>query len=146
MERKKFTIDDVPGGYALCTRDDCTVCNHCLRNIAYKDVVTEKLWAITLVNPLRVVPNEQCEYFRTDVLATYARGFVKMKQEMLPRQYDAFMIKLIGKFGRTGYYERRRGERLCSPKEIEFIRSVLKELGLPALEFDSYQQQYNWYD
>jgi hypothetical protein len=146
MERKKFTIDDVPGGYALCTRDDCTVCNHCLRNIAYKDVVTEKLWSVTQVNPLRVVPNEQCEYFRTDELATYARGFVKMKQEMLPRQYDAFMIKLIGKFGRTGYYERRRGERLCSPKEIEFIRSVLKDLGLPALEFDSYQQRYNWYD
>ena len=146
MERKKFTMDDVPGGYALCTRDDCTVCNHCLRHMVYKDMVTEKLWSISHVNPLRVVPNEQCEYFRTDELATYARGFVNMKQEMLPRQYDAFMIKLIGKFGRTGYYERRRGERLCSPPEIEFIRSVLHELGLPPLEFDNYHQRYNWCD
>lgn len=144
-ENKKMTIEDVPGGYAMCTRNDCAVCEHCLRHIAF-DKVGRNLRIISHVNPLPVEPNEQCEYFRTDELATYARGFVKMKQEMLPRQYDAFMVKLIGRFGRTGYYERRRGERVCSPSEIEFIRSVLKDLGLPALEFDSYQQQYNWYD
>ena len=124
--KKKFTLEDVPSGFALCMRNDCKLCDHCLRQMAYKDVVTEDLWAICLVNPLRVKPSETCEYFRTDELATYAKGFVKMKQEMLPRQYDEFMVRLIGRFGRTGYYERRRGERLCSPKEIEFIRNVLR--------------------
>ena len=124
--KKKFTLEDVPSGFALCMRNDCKLCDHCLRQMAYKDVVTEDLWAICLVNPLRVKPSDTCEYFRTDEPATYARGFVKMKQEMLPRQYDEFMVRLIGRFGRTGYYERRRGERLCSPKEIEFIRNVLR--------------------
>ena len=89
---------------------------------------------------------EGCEYFRTDVPATYARGFVKMKQEMLPRQYDEFSVRLIGKFGRTGYYERRRGERLCKPSEIEFIRKVLQEMKLPNFEFDAYEKHLNWYD
>ena len=78
--------------------------------------------------------------------ATYARGFVKMKQEMLPRQYDEFSVRLIGKFGRTGYYERRRGERLCKPSEIEFIRKVLQEMKLPNFEFDAYEKHLNWYD
>lgn len=69
-----------------------------------------------------------------------------MQQEMLPRQYQEFMIRLIGKFGRTGYFERRRGERLCTPKEIEIVRSVLQELGLPQLEFDNYLQKHNFWD
>lgn len=146
MDKKIFTMEDVPGGYGLCTRNDCTVCNHCLRHIAYKDMVTKELWVINHVNPLRVVPNAQCPYFRTDELATYAKGFVQMKQEMLPGQYDEFMCRLIGKFGRTGYYERRRGERLCTPSEMEIIRTVLRELKLPDLEFDGYVKQYNWCD
>ena len=109
-------------------------------------MVTKELWVINHVNPLRVVPNAQCPYFRTDELATYAKGFVQMKQEMLPGQNDEFMCRLIGKFGRTGYYERRRGERLCTPSEMEIIRTVLRELKLPDLEFDGYVKQYNWCD
>ena len=143
---KKFTKKDVPGGYGLCTRNDCAVCNHCLRHMAYNDVVTKELWVINHVNPLRVVPNAQCPYFRTDELATYGKGFVKMKQEMLPRQYDEFSCRLISKFGRTGYYERRRGERLCSPSEMKVVRAVLHDLGLPNLEFDSYVKKLNWCD
>ena len=144
--KKKFTLDDVPYGFAMCTRDDCQVCDHCLRHMAYRDVVTEKQWVISHVNPLRVVPNGECEYFRSDEPATYAKGFTKMQRNMLPGQYDEFMCRLIGKFGRTGYYERRRGERLCSPKDIEKIRSVLQEIGLPNLEFDGYLKQHNFCD
>lgn len=144
--KKKLTMKDVPGGYGLCTRNDCAVCNHCLRHIAYNDVVTEELWVINHVNPLRVVPNDQCPYFRTDELATYGKGFVQMKQKMLPGQYVDFSSRLIGKFGRTGYYERRRGERLCSPSDIRKIRAVLQELKLPELKFDGYVKKFNWCD
>lgn len=142
--KKKFTLEDIPGGYAMCMRNDCIVCEHCLRHIAYNDVGKDQK-RLMIINPLLVVPNEQCEHFRTDELATYAKGFVRMKDEMLPRQYDEFMVRLIGKFGRTGYYERRRGERLCKPSEIEFIRKVLQEMKLPNLEFDGYEKHYNWY-
>ena len=143
--KKKFTLEDIPGGYAMCMRNDCKVCEHCLRHIAYNDVGKDEK-RLMIVNPLLVVPNEQCEHFRTDELAPYAKGFVRMKDEMLPRQYDEFMVRLIGKFGRTGYYERRRGERLCKPSEIEFIRKVLQDLHLPDLEFDAYEKHYNWFD
>ena len=144
--KKKFKLEDLPGGFALCMRNDCKLCDHCLRHMAFKDVVTEELWVINHVNPLRVVPNDQCPYFRTDELATYGKGFVQMKQKMLPGQYVDFSSRLIGKFGRTGYYERRRGERLCKPSEIEFIRKMLQEMKLPNLEFDAYEKHLNWYD
>ena len=143
--KKKFILKDLPSGYAMCMRNDCKVCEHCLRHFAYNDVGKD-LKRLIIVNPLLVAASEQCEFFRTDEKATYAKGFVRMKDEMLPRQYDEFMVRLIGKFGRTGYYERRRGERLCSPAEIETIRAVLHEIGLPDLEFDSYEKQYNWCD
>ena len=143
--RKKFTSEDVPGGFTMCSRSDCEVCNHCLRQMAFEDVGKER-WSVNLANPLKVVPTAECEYFRTDELATYAKGFKNMQKSMIPAQYDSFMVKLIGKFGRTGYYERRRGQRLCSPSEIKFVRSVLQELKLPELEFDRYVQQTNWYD
>ena len=143
--KKKMTLNDVPGGYGMCTRDDCPVCNHCLRHMAFQEVEKD-LRFVYHVNPLRVEPSEKCEYFRSDELATYARGFTKMQQEMIPRQYQTFSVRLIGKFGRTGYFERRRGERLCTPSEIAAIRNVLREIGLPELEFDGYLKQYNWTD
>ena len=143
--KKKFTLEDLPSGFALCMRNDCKVCEHCLRHIAYNDVGKD-LKRLTIVNPLLVAASEQCEFFRTDELATYAKGFTKMQLKMIPGQYQDFSVRLIGRFGRTGYYERRRGERLCSPAEIETIRAVLQELGLPDLEFDGYQKQYNWCD
>ena len=143
--KKKFTLKDLPGGYAMCMRNDCKVCEHCLRHIAYNDVGKDQK-RLMIVNPLLVVASEQCEHFRTDELATYAKGFTKMQLKMIPGQYQDFSVRLIGRFGRTGYYERRRGERLCTPSEIEFIHKVLQEIGLPDLEFDDYEKQYNWCD
>lgn len=143
--KKKFTKKEIPFGYVMCMRNDCKVCEHCLRHIAYNDVGKDEK-RLMIINPLLAEPSEQCEHFRTDELATYAKGFTKMQLKMIPDQYQDFSVRLIGRFGRTGYYERRRGERLCTPSEIEFIRKVLQEIGLPDLEFDGYQKQINWYD
>ena len=146
MEEKKiFTPEEVPGGFAMCTRNDCEVCDHCLRHLAFEAVGKDR-WSISHVNPLKVVPTAECEYFRNNELATYARGFKNMQKSMIPSQYETFSYRLIGKFGRTGYFERRRGQRLCSPSEIETIRTVLQEIGLPRLEFDGFVKKTNWYD
>jgi len=69
-----------------------------------------------------------------------------MKEDMLPRQYKVFMNRLQSAFGRTGYFERRRGDKLCSPKDIKTIEAVLKNLDLQHLGFDAYEQRYNWDD
>jgi hypothetical protein len=54
------------------------------------------------------------------------------------------MNRLKQHFGRTGYFERRRGDRLCSPEEIAVVRKVLADLGLSHLSFDAFVEQYNW--
>ena len=109
-------------------------------------VLTSRNKILKIVNPLLTQPSEQYEFYRSDEPQVFARGFEAMKEEMLPRQYKVFMNRLKVKFGRTGYFERKRGDRLCSPDDIKAVEAVLKELGLQHLGFDAYEQLYNWND
>jgi hypothetical protein len=141
----KISFKEVPDGYTVCIKSDCPLANNCLRQLAMQ-VLTKKNKIVRIVNPLLTQLSEQCEFFRSDEPQVYARGFAVMKEEMLPRQYKVFMSRLQSKFGRTGYFERRRGDRLCSPKDIKVVEAVLKDLGLQHLGFDAYEQRYNWND
>ena len=141
----KISFKEVPDGYTVCIKSDCPLANNCLRQLAMQ-VLTKQNKIVRIVNPLLTQPSEQCEFYRSDEPQVYARGFAAMKEEMLPRQYKVFMSRLQSKFGRTGYFERRRGDRLCSPKDIKVVKAVLKDLGLQHLGFDAYEQQYNWND
>ena len=137
--------EEVPDWYPVCIKPDCPLAAHCLHSLAMS-MLTDKYNIVRMVNPLLAKSSKECEFYRTDELQTYARGFKNMQEEMLPRQYSTFMYRLIGKFGRTGYFERRRGERMCSPADIKLIEEVLEELGLKKLSFDKYVKQYNWDD
>jgi hypothetical protein len=139
----QISFKEVPDNYTLCIKADCPLADHCLRQMAMQ-VLTKRNKIVKIVNPLLTLPSEQCEFYRSDEPQVYARGFEAMKEEMLPRQYKVFMHRLQDYFGRTGYFERRRGERLCPPKDIKAVEAVLKELGLSHLGFDAYEQHYNW--
>lgn len=141
----KISFKEVPDGYTVCIKSDCPLANNCLRQLAMQ-VLTKQNKIVRIVNPLLTQPSEQCEFYCSDEPQVYSRGFAAMKEEMLPRQYKVFMSRLQSKFGRTGYFERRRGDRLCSPKDIKAIEAVLKDLGLQHLGFDAYEQRYNWND
>ena len=139
----KIRYAEVPRNYPLCVKADCPMADHCLRQIAMGEISKHDN-VMTIVNPLRTKPSEQCESYRSNELQTFARGFTKMQEVMLPRQYKTFMLQLQSHFGRTAYFERRRGERLCSPRDIKVIEAVLQSLGLPRLEFDAYEQHLCW--
>ena len=140
---KKMTVDLVPDGYPFCIVADCPVGGHCLRQKARQMLgKTDKI--VKVVNPRLTQPSEQCEFYRSDEPQVFARGFAAMKEEMLPRQYKVFMSRLQGHFGRTGYFERRRGEKLCTPEDVATIQYVLQELGLQHLGFDAYERHFNW--
>lgn len=136
-------IFDVPSGYPFCMETDCPVAGHCLRQKA-RQMLSKSEKTVRIVNPLLTQPSAQCEFYRSDEPQVFARGFAAMKEEMLPRQYRVFMTRLQEHFGRTGYFERRRGERLCTPQDMEVIVSVLKDLGLQHLGFDAYERHYDW--
>jgi hypothetical protein len=141
----KDLFKEMPDNYTLCIKTDCPMADHCLRQMGMQ-ALTKRYKIVGIVNPLLTQPSEKCEFYRSDEPQIFARGFAAMKEEMLPRQYLEFMSRLKACFGRTGYFERRRGERLCSPRDIKKVEEVLKDLGLQHLEFDAYEQRYNWND
>ena len=147
MEKPTTTLMDerIPKTFSLCIHAQCPMADRCLRRVAW-DTLVESEECVTIISPLRALQGEGCRYFRSAQRVTYARGFRGMQAQMLPAQYAQFSGKLMHCFSRNCYYERRRGDRLCSPKEMAYIREVLAEIGLPTLEFDAYEERYNWID
>ena len=141
------TIDytQVPYNFALCLHTQCPMASTCLRRLVW-DTVPDSQEQLNVLNPSCTTPNDTCRHYRPSQKEVYARGFRGMQAQMLPGQYTKFSDKLIKYFSRNCYYERRRGDRLCSPKEIAYIREVLTSIGLPHLEFDAYEERYNFVD
>lgn len=78
---------------------------------------------------------------------SYARGFTKFQKQMFPDQYRRFMTICINHWSRNPYFERRRGARPLPPDEQDFILNALKQVGVTGeMEFDSYEENTNWYD
>ena len=139
------TEDRIPKTFALCIHEQCPLAERCLRRMAWSTIAdSEEVFPI--ISSSYAVPGEECRYFRSAERVVYARGFRGMQARMLPGQYEAFSQRLIGYFSRNSYYERRRGKRLCSPKEMAYIREVLADLGLAHLEFDAYEERCNFID
>lgn len=137
--------NQVPHNFALCLHAECPMATTCLRRMVWS-AVPEGEEYLTILNPSGIVPSAGCRYYRPAQKEVYARGFRGMQARMLPAQYAKFSDKLTRYFSRNCYYERRRGDRLCSPKEIAYIREVLAEIGLSALEFDAYEERHNFCD
>ncbi len=147
MEKPTTTLMDerIPKTFSLCIHAQCPMADRCLRRVAW-NVLVESEECVTIISPLRALQGEGCRYFRSAQRVTYARGFRGMQSQMLPAQYMVFSQRLTNHFSRNSYYERRRGDRLCSPADMAFIREVLASIGLPHLEFDAYEEHYNFVD
>lgn len=141
----KINYNEVPYGFMHCLEADCPMASHCLRQMAMQAVPKNQI-SVPIINPQLPEQSENCRFYRSDEPQVYARGFTNMQKQMLPSQYDTFRYRLIGKFGRNPYFDRRKGARLCSPSEIKVVKSALKEIGLEHLEFDAYEKHLNWTD
>lgn len=141
------TIDytQVPQTFPLCIHDACPLAEQCLRHLAWTALPASEEH-VNIVNPKCAAPGETCRFYRSAEPVIYARGFRGIQAKMLPAQYAKFSERLMKHFSRTSYFEHRRGTMLCSPSDIAYIRGVLDELGLFDLEFDAYEERYNWID
>ena len=145
MPKKTYT--SIPSHYTVCEHSDCPMAATCLHQLAYTELLkTEPV--LHLLNPNQCTKNETCKFYRDNTPVTYARGFTNFQKKMYPpHQYQTFMHKLIDKFSRNGYFERRRGETVLSPKDQETVLAALKEAGISEeMQFDSYESHINWYD
>ena len=138
-------LENMPQTFFMCIHDACPLEGQCLRHMAWEALPANEEH-ISIINPKCVEPGAACRHYRSTTPVTYARGFRNMQAQMLPAQYAKFSEALMRRFSRSSYYEHRRGTMLCTPNDITYIRGVLNELGLWNLEFDVYEERYNWID
>ena len=141
----KINYDEVPGCYLHCNNADCKMACHCLRQLAMQALPNDQI-AVTILNPQITQTGEGCEYYRSNELQVYGNGFKNMQKKMLPDEYSKFSYRLQDEFGRNPYFERRKGARLCSPKEMKEVEAVLKAINHEELKFDAYVEKLNWDD
>lgn len=137
-------LKEVPFNYARCIIQSCPLADRCLRGILWRNHVEDKA-VLPVVNPALVSQSADCGYYADSEPSLYATGFRGMQEHMLPRQYESFMRTCRARFGRNGYYLRRRGDLPMPPAEQQFVRSVLKQIGVSDdICFDGYEQRVNW--
>ena len=143
MPRRKLS-NEIPYNYAACLHADCPRAKTCLRQIAYGRML-EGRTHLKLVNPRKCSQDGQCEFYREGKSLRFARGFANFKKRMYPDQYERFSTLLQCHFGRSQYYERRKGDIPLTSGEQELILDVLKQVGVSEeLQFDQYEEAMDW--
>lgn len=144
MPRRNYTT--MPADYAVCLHEDCPMAATCLHQIAFTALQKSKVY-LQLINPTKCAKDSGCKFYRDSKPVKYAYGFTGFQKRMFPSQYKVFMGKLIGAFGRSNYFEYRRGTLSLSPKEQEVVLAVLHEAGITEdFPFDRYEEQINYCD
>ena len=141
MNNKETSI---PNGYEACLPCDCPQRSHCLHAWAwnYRD---SSIRQYVVLNPDQTTLDGHCSFYCDDRPQRYALGFTNFQKRMYPDQYRQFMSVCVSHFGRNPYFMRRRGAMPIPPSEQAFIRSVLKQVGVPDdLDFDGFEERVNW--
>lgn len=143
MPRRTYS-NSYPARYAVCIHDNCPIAKDCLRWQTYQKML-QKEERMNIVNPIRCEPGKQCEFFREDKPVIYARGFTGIQRMMLPHQYNLFSFEMILHFGRSSYYERRRGNIALYPPEQKMIIEAIRATGFEGeIKFDKYEESRAW--
>ncbi len=135
-----------PNTYGACLHDDCPMAASCLRKMVCQKFY-ETMEFIRIVNPTMCSKNENCKFYRSSTPVRFALGFKNFQYRMFPQQYETFKTRLMMRYGRNGFYLRRRGEVPLSPSEQEFVLKVLRKAGVTSdFSFDAYKEEILWYD
>ena len=137
-------ITDIPSTYPICEKADCPKAAHCLHQMAYAPLRKQEP-KLHLINPDFCEPGESCPFYRSSEPVRYAYGFAHFQEEMLPRQYDRFCAIMLDQYGRTAFYDRRRGDKPLSPKEQDLVLQTARSVGVKLqLQFSRYEERINW--
>ena len=137
-------ITDIPSDYPICEKADCPKAAHCLHQIAYAPL-RKREPILKLINLDFCKPGDSCSFYRSSEPVRYAYGFAHFQEEMLPRQYDCFCTILRSHYGRTAFYDRRRGDKPLSPKEQELVWQAARKAGVTRkLQFSRYEERIDW--
>ena len=143
--QENIDISVIPSNYPICFNRECSKAVTCLRQIAEQNTPDEKERLIIISPKYLSTLKGACPHYRSSKKVRYAKGFIKILDNLPYTQMRKVISKLTTYFGRTHYYRVRKGERLLSPAEQQGVLNILKNCGATGLqEFDKYIEEYNW--
>ena len=143
--QEKIEYSKVPVNYLMCLNQDCPKADGCLRQRIVQSVPAEiDRWNI--VSPkLLAASTGDCPYYKTAEKVRYAKGFIKMLDNLPHKQMQTVIRCLMDFFGYRMYYRARKGERLLSPGEQQNLLKIVENCGVSQpQDFDTYIEEYDW--
>ena len=118
---EEIDFTKVPYQYAMCLNRECSKANTCLRLLTAQSV-PEKIEYWVIISPKHLAAQQgNCPYYRSNVKVRYAKGFIRMLEDLPYKQMQTVISHLMSYFGRRTYYRIRKGERLLTPSEQQRI-------------------------
>lgn len=145
IQTESISMDHLPAEYLMCIQKECPLCSRCLRYYAATRQ-SNNLHVLTVVNPsYHGVATEDCPWFRPNEIVTMKRGMIDFFHEMPGRMERSIRDQLIQLFGRTPYFNMRRGDRLITPSEQQQIARTCRQNGWQGeLNYDGEVEDVEW--
>lgn len=142
---EKIIFSQVPYQYPVCLNRECTKAGTCLRQLV-EQITPADIQHWTIISPKFLATlDDKCPHYRSVAKVSFAKGFIRILENLPHKQMQTVISHLISNFGRRTYYRIRKGERLLSPAEQKRLLNILKKCGvsLPQ-EFDAYVECIDW--
>ena len=142
---KELQFEEVPGWWAVCMNNECTLREHCLRH-----------HAVVVVSPtatahLAIIPHgndsSHCPHYVEKCTVRLARGFANIFANVSYEHRKAMKRAIMGYLGsetsKGTYYRYLHGERLLSPEQQAWFSRLMERYGYgPDIAFDSYVDDF----
>ena len=131
--------------YLMCFIESCPLKEQCLHWLVgqYGDTMPYAQLSMNPRNPK--VGGEHCEKFRPNERVVMKKGMTHFYLDMPARVEKAIRRDLIMHFGRTQYFEIRKGLRLITPEDQELIAAICQEYGWSGpLVYDDEEDDWLW--
>ena len=133
-------------GYIVCYKADCSHHEECLRYLVGQHGQTLSR-VVSAVNQLNIdVQAGNCPMYKYAGKQLMARGMTRLLTSDMPGWVEkGIRHELFLYFGRTNYYEYRKGARLLSPEQQQEIAKIFDAYDWhKPPQFDGFVEDYDW--
>ena len=118
---EEIDFTKVPYQYAMCLNRECSKANTCLRLLTAQSV-PEKIEYWVIISPKHLAAQQgNCPYYRSNVKVRYAKGFIRMLEDLPYKQMQTVISHLMSYFGRRTYY---RIQRRTPPYPLRATKNI----------------------
>ncbi len=143
----RFDFSNMPSWYVLCTNSLCPYQGNCLRFLVARYAPEGIETAMCVLPRVLNEKENKCRYLDKIQVVVMAAGFENLYDRVMKKDYTT-MRKGITEYlhGTKSYYEYKRGDRVLTPEQQQWINDYVKSFGYDwEVTFDRYFESYGYH-